>query len=61
MKLITYAEHLIVIAKIQYILYNVINVGNNTLAILKLSFVVGLTIIKVKFKNKKQVPKEALK
>ena len=36
-----------------------------TLAVLKLSSVVGLTIIKVsthrKFKNKKQVPKEALK
>ena len=43
-KLITYTKHLIVIPKIQYILSNVINVGNNTLAVLKLSFVIGLTI-----------------
>ena len=33
---IKFTDHLIVIPKTQYILQNVINVGNNTLAVLKL-------------------------
>ena len=52
MKLIKYTKHLIVIPKIQYILQNVINVGNNTLEVLGLSFVIGLTIIKYSQKQK---------
>ena len=58
---ITFTDHLIVIPKTQYILQNVINVGNNTLAVLKLSFVIGLTIIKVltvNLRTKNKFPKK---
>ena len=48
-------------SKIQYILKNVINVGNNALVVLKLSFVIGLTIIKVlpvNLRTKNKFPKK---
>ena len=47
MKLITCTKHLIEIPKTQSILQNLINVGNNTVTVLKLPFVIGLTLMKV--------------
>ena len=62
-KFITFANHLIAIPKTQYILQNIINVGNNTLVVPQ-PFRYRANDYKSthrKFKNKKQVPKETFK
>ena len=46
-KFVTFTNHLTAISKTQYILQNLINVGNNTLVVPKPSFVIGLIIVKL--------------
>ena len=52
-KFITFTSLLIVIPKAQYILQNVINVGNNAMVVLKITSVIEATIIKLLTENLK--------